>query len=483
MSFSDLGISASLVQTVTKLGYSLPTPIQQQAIPHILCGRDIFGCAQTGTGKTASFLLPMIDILQGRRAKARMPRAIILEPTRELAAQVLENFNDYSLNESLKVALLVGGESLSDQEKLLDKGVDVLIATPGRLLDLFERGRILLADLKLIVIDEADRMLDMGFIPDVNRLIAQLPKIRQTLLFSATMPDEIKKLANSYLTNPKEIIISPSDRTATTVTQHIVNVTFKEKRFIARFLLRQYKPTSSIIFCNRKRDVDVLTDSLKRHGFHAATLHGDMTQTMRNQTLDEFKQGKLAILVASDVAARGLDVDGLSLVINFDVPINAEDYVHRIGRTGRAGNQGTAVTLVTDKEQKLLTAVEDLIKEKISVLDLKIEPKPQAKDKEQKIPKAPKPPRAPKPVQKKVAVPKEEIPTVEAAASPEVAQAIVVPQPPRNNTSRFTKNSKSRDFVPREIFKKGSEEVIGFGDFVPAFMLKEPAKIPVEASG
>ncbi|MGV8948717.1 MAG: DEAD/DEAH box helicase [Candidatus Paracaedibacter sp.] len=371
MKFSDLGLSAELEQTVNKLGYELPTPIQEQAIPQILRGRDLFGCAQTGTGKTASFILPMIDVLHGSRSKVRMPRSIVLEPTRELAAQVLESFETYGKDHKLKAALLVGGESMADQEKQLKRGVDVLIATPGRLLDLFERGQILLADVRILVIDEADRMLDMGFIPDVDRIVATLPKMRQTLLFSATMPAEIKKLAQSYLINPKEIIIAPSTRTAATVTQHVVFVQDNKKRDALREILsKQEKPGPIIIFCNRKRDISVLTSSLKKYGYQAGSLHGDMAQSQRNQTLEEFKGGKITVLVASDVAARGLDVDGLSLVVNFDVPMNAEDYVHRIGRTGRAGNAGVAITLVSGADEKYLAGVQAFIQQEIAVMTL-----------------------------------------------------------------------------------------------------------------
>jgi superfamily II DNA/RNA helicase len=371
MKFIDLGLSAELEQTVNLLGYTVPTPIQEQAIPQILRGRDLFGCAQTGTGKTASFILPMIDILQGSRSKVRMPRSIVLEPTRELAAQVLESFETYGKDHKLKAALLVGGESMTDQEKQLKRGVDVLIATPGRLLDLFERGQILLADVKILVIDEADRMLDMGFIPDVDRIVATLPKMRQTLLFSATMPGEIKKLSQSYLINPKEIIIAPASRTATTVKQHVVRADDTKKREALRQILSlQENPGPIIIFCNRKRDISVLTSSLKRYGYEAGSLHGDMAQSQRNQMLEDFKSGKITVLVASDVAARGLDVDGLSLVVNFDVPMNAEDYVHRIGRTGRAGNTGVAITLVSHRDEKYLTGVQAFIQQEIPVMVL-----------------------------------------------------------------------------------------------------------------
>jgi superfamily II DNA/RNA helicase len=361
MSFEDLGLSPEVLKAVAEVGYTAPTPIQEQAIPYVLMGRDVLGCAQTGTGKTASFTLPMIDILAAGRARARMPRSLILEPTRELAAQVAEAFEVYGKYHKLEKALLIGGESFSDQERKLDRGVDVLIATPGRLLDLYERGKILLSDVKILVIDEADRMLDMGFIPDVERIVGLLSKIRQTLFFSATMPAEIRRLADTFLMNPKEITITPPASAATTVTQGIAVVAPDAKRDALRRLLRTEDVKNAIIFCNRKRDVDILYRSLTKYGFDAAALHGDMPQSKRTETLERFRNGDVRLLVASDVAARGIDIQGMSHVFNFDVPIHAEDYVHRIGRTGRAGREGRAFTLATPDEGRFVATIQTLI--------------------------------------------------------------------------------------------------------------------------
>jgi len=370
LTFSDLGLSDAVVSAVTDAGYTTPTPIQEQAIPHVLMGRDILGCAQTGTGKTASFTLPMIDILAAGRAKARMPRSLILCPTRELAAQVSENFVKYGKHNQLNMALLIGGVAFSEQEHKLDRGVDVLIATPGRLLDHFERGRILLTDVKILVIDEADRMLDMGFIPDVERIVSLLPRIRQTLFFSATISKEIRKLADAFLINPKEITVDAASSAADTVKQSRVNVAMKDKRAALRSLIDSEKPTNAIIFCNRKRDVGVVHRSLKRHGYNAVELHGDMSQPDRMKTLQRFKDGDADLLCASDVAARGLDIAGLSHVFNFDVPTHAEDYVHRIGRTGRAGRDGRAFTLTTPEEEKYLQAIIKLIGKDIPAYEI-----------------------------------------------------------------------------------------------------------------
>jgi len=365
MDFSELGLSPEIVQAVTDAGYVNPTPIQEQAIPVVLRGRDVLGCAQTGTGKTAGFTLPMIEILSNGRARARMPRSLILEPTRELATQVAANFEKYGKHHSLNMALLIGGESFSDQERKLDRGVDVLIATPGRMLDLFERGKILLSDVKVLVIDEADRMLDMGFIPDVERIVSLLPKIRQTLFFSATMPPEIRGLADRFLMNPKEITVAPPASPATTVVQGLVTIEPEEKREALRRLIRSQDVRNAIIFCNRKRDVDILAKSLLKHKFDAAALHGDMPQSKRTETLGRFKAGEIRLLVASDVAARGLDVQGLSHVFNFDVPIHPEDYVHRIGRTGRAGLEGHSFTLAAPEDGRFVAAIEKLIGKEI----------------------------------------------------------------------------------------------------------------------
>ena len=372
MSFSDLGLSDELLKAIDELGYKTPTPIQQQSIPYVLMGRDILGSAQTGTGKTASFTLPMIDILANGRAKARMPRSLILAPTRELAAQVAENFEKFATHHKLSMALLIGGVSFGDQEAALDKGVDVLIATPGRLLDHFERGKVLLQDVKILVIDEADRMLDMGFIPDVERIVGTLSVMRQTLFFSATLSDEIKTIGAKFVMNPKVISVAPPAATASTITAKLIWTPVKQKREVLRHLLREDDINNAVIFCNRKRDISTLLSSLKRHKFKAVALHGDMTQSARLAALDEFKSGTSPILIASDVAARGLDIPSVSHVFNFDVPSNAEDYVHRIGRTGRAGREGKAYTLAVpkDDDKKLVAAVESLIGASIDVISL-----------------------------------------------------------------------------------------------------------------
>ena len=367
--FQDLGLSDGLLTSLTEAGYTHPTPIQAKAIPAVLMMRDVMGCAQTGTGKTASFTLPMIDVLAEGQGRAKMPRSLILSPTRELAAQIAENFEKYTRNHSLKMALLIGGESMRDQEEALNKGVDVLIATPGRMLDLFERGAIILNDVKIFVIDEADRMLDMGFIPDIETIVSKLPKNRQTLMFSATMPDEIRKLAEKFLDNPKEITVAPPSSTASTVEHRVLHCGPREKRANLRTLLEQDPPESAIIFCNRKRDIGVLVRSLKRHGYSAGELHGDLSQPVRMDTLEKFKAGEITLLVCSDVAARGIDVASVSHVFNFDVPNHPEDYVHRIGRTGRAGRDGKAVMFATNNDEKALAAIEEIIGKKIDVVD------------------------------------------------------------------------------------------------------------------
>lgn len=370
MKFDDLGLSPETLKAVKERGYETPTPIQEKAIPLIQMTRDVVGLAQTGTGKTASFTLPMIDALSGGRAKMRMPRSLVLEPTRELAAQVAENFDVYGKYHKLNKALLVGGESMGDQKKILEQGVDVLIATPGRLLDLFERGSILLNDIKILVIDEADRMLDMGFIPDIERIVTLIPPTRQTLLFSATMPPEIKRLTTQFLSNPKEVSVAPAASPAKTVEQFLVEVSPKGKNTALDKLLKQEKVKNAFIFLNRKRDVDDLAKWLKSKGYAAAGLHGDMPQARRTETLQRFKDDEITLLVCSDVAARGLDVKGVSHVFNYDVPMSADDYVHRIGRTGRAGQKGRAWMLSSDRDEKFLDAIHKLIKRKLEVVKL-----------------------------------------------------------------------------------------------------------------
>ncbi|MEQ9144606.1 MAG: DEAD/DEAH box helicase [Parvibaculaceae bacterium] len=365
ITFDDLGLDPKVLQAVKDAGYTHPTPIQAQAIPEALKGRDVLGIAQTGTGKTASFTLPMIHKLSRGRARARMPRSLIVEPTRELAAQVAENFEVYGKNSKLSMALLIGGVSFADQEKKLDRGVDVLIATPGRLLDHFERGKVLLTGVQTLVIDEADRMLDMGFIPDIERICKLIPGKRQTLFFSATMAPEITRLTKAFLKDPIRIEVARAASTATTVTQRLVHTTRLDKRDVLRDILKGEDVKNAIVFCNRKRDIGVLHRSLVKHGFSAGCLHGDLDQSTRMKTLDAFKKDEIQILVASDVAARGLDIPAVSHVINFDVPSHAEDYVHRIGRTGRAGREGATFMLATKEDSKYLGAIEKLIETKI----------------------------------------------------------------------------------------------------------------------
>ncbi|WP_342154444.1 DEAD/DEAH box helicase [Methylorubrum sp. SB2] len=372
MSFADLGLSDKVLQAVTAAGYTEPTPIQAQAIPHVLARRDVLGIAQTGTGKTAAFTLPMLTMLESGRARARMPRTLILEPTRELAAQVEENFERYGTNHKLNVALIIGGVSFADQDAKLTRGTDVLIATPGRLLDHFERGKLLLTGVELLVIDEADRMLDMGFIPDIERIVKMVPFTRQTLFFSATMPPEIERLADMFLSNPQRVEVSRPASAAATIEQRLVATGSEghEKRKVLRQLIRSADELQNgIIFCNRKRDVALLQKSLAGHGFNVAALHGDMDQRARMAALDGFRSGEVPLLVASDVAARGLDIPAVSHVFNFDVPNHPEDYVHRIGRTGRAGRSGHAFTLANRSDERSLSAIEALIGQPIAWLD------------------------------------------------------------------------------------------------------------------
>ncbi|MEA2834446.1 MAG: hypothetical protein QOG66_2648 [Methylobacteriaceae bacterium] len=367
MTFSELGLSEKVLSAVEASGYTIPTPIQAQAIPQALAGRDILGIAQTGTGQTAAFVLPMLSRLEKGRARARMPRTLILEPTRELAAQVEESFVRYGVNHKLNVALLIGGVSFGDQEAKITRGADVLIATPGRLLDFSERGKLLLTGIEILVIDEADRMLDMGFIPDIERICKLVPFTRQTLFFSATMPPEITRLTETFLQNPVRVEVARAATTADNITQRLVATrSGPEKRETLRQLLRSADDLkNAIVFCNRKRDVVLLHKSLLKHGFPVGALHGDMDQRARMASLEAFKTGDVDLLVCSDVAARGLDIPDVSHIYNFDVPIHAEDYVHRIGRTGRAGRSGTALTLVTRDDSKYVESIERLIGNKI----------------------------------------------------------------------------------------------------------------------
>lgn len=406
MRFADIGLSDELLKAVTEAGYDEPTPIQAAAIPQVQMMRDLIAIAQTGTGKTASFVLPMIDVLANGRARARMPRSLILEPTRELAAQVAENFEKYGKYHKLSMALLIGGVQMGDQVKALEKGVDVLIATPGRLMDLFERGKILLTGCEMLVIDEADRMLDMGFIPDIEHICTKLPTTRQTLLFSATMPPPIKKLADKFLSNPKYIEVARPATANTNIEQFLVNVAPMKKREVLRDLIRSENASNAIIFCNRKTTVRELNTSLQRHGMRSGEIHGDIDQATRQKQLEAFKNGDIDYLVASDVAARGLDVKGVSHVFNFDAPWHPDDYVHRIGRTGRAGAKGRAFTFVTKADEEAIENIEKLIGNKITRLG-KVE-----------APAAEQDEKAPAKRGRKAAAPKDKVEKQEDAKSP-----------------------------------------------------------------
>lgn len=481
MKFSDLGLSDKVLAAVQAAGYETPTPIQAQAIPHVLARKDVLGVAQTGTGKTASFTLPMLSLLETGRARARMPRTLILEPTRELAAQVEQSFAVYGQNHRLTVSLLIGGVSFADQLKKLDRGADVLIATPGRLLDHFERGKLLLTGVETFVVDEADRMLDMGFIPDIERICKLLPFTRQTVFFSATMPSEIQSLADQFLHNPERIEVAPPSSTAKTITQNLIASGGKpwEKRATLRSLIQEAKDLqNAIVFCNRKRDVATLFRSLNKHGFNAGALHGDMDQTSRMATLDGFKAGELNILVASDVAARGLDIPTVSHVFNFDVPTHAEDYVHRIGRTGRAGREGMAISIVTKGDMKYIDAIEKLTGDGIKWLGEKSFPDPSGGDNEK--PKSRRS-RKSKPAkdnkgektssdEKSKSKGRKPRKARDEADNNENQTAKSVNQPGRNQ-GRNNRRNRDRD----------DRQVIGMGDHVPAFLL-QPVRRPKSKS-
>lgn len=483
MSFKDLGLSEELLRAVIDAGYSEPTPIQAQAIPQVLMGRDILGCAQTGTGKTASFTLPMIDILAAGRARARMPRSLILEPTRELAAQVSENFEIYGKYHDLDHALIIGGESMADQTRVLDRGVDVLIATPGRLIDVFERGGLLLTDVKILVIDEADRMLDMGFIPDVERIVGMLPKIRQTLFFSATMPPEIRRLADAFLMNPREITVAPPTGTAELITQRLVMVkadggggrgravpVAKLKRQALRDLLKSENVKNALIFCNRKRDVDIVARSLTRHGFNARLLHGDLPQSKRVETMEAFKRGDFQLLVCSDVAARGLDIESMSHVFNFDVPTHAEDYVHRIGRTGRAGREGRAFTIATGEDTKFIRGIEQLIGKKIPRDEpAPVEAKPAAEEAAAPEAETTEPDTEAAPAPKKPDDEKRESKS-DRGGRGRRGRGKQANQRPKDDQGGEKKRDRDDDRDEKRDKQRSGEKVVGMGDHMPAFL-------------
>jgi superfamily II DNA/RNA helicase len=465
MKFADLGLSDQLLRAVTEAGYDTPTPIQAQAIPSVLMMRDIIGIAQTGTGKTASFVLPMIDILAEGRSRARMPRSLILEPTRELAAQVAENFEKYGKYHKLSMALLIGGVSMGDQQKALEKGVDVLIATPGRLMDLFGRGKIMLNGCSLLVIDEADRMLDMGFIPDIEEICTKLPTTRQTMLFSATMPAPIKKLADKFLTNPKTIEVARPAATNTLITERLVPVAdARKKKDILRDLIESEQVRTAIIFCNRKTTVRELAKSLKSYGYRAGEIHGDMDQASRIKELDFFKSGEINILVASDVAARGLDIKGVSHVFNFDAPWHPDDYVHRIGRTGRAGATGKAFTFVAGADEEAIANIEKLTGhtiERLAKVVVVDKPKAVAKAAPAEAPAArePHPARDARP-------PREERP----AREPRPARDAPVPREPRAETKHVEPKAKPARAPEkaRPVDNDGPDE--GWNGPVPSFL-------------
>ncbi len=496
MEFTDLGLSAELLRAIAEAGYTKPTPIQSQAIPVVLRGKDVLGCAQTGTGKTAGFTLPMIEILAAGRSKARMPRSLILTPTRELAAQVADNFDKYGKNHKLSKALIIGGESMMDQGNLLDRGVDVVIATPGRLMDMFDRGRILLNDVKILVIDEADRMLDMGFIPDVQRIVSLLPKTRQTLFFSATISPEVERLAAEFLTDPQRVSVSLPSSTAATVEHFLAVVDEIDKRETLRHIIRVENVKNAFIFCNRKRDVDVLFRSLSKHHLNAVRLHGDMAQSSRNEALESFKSGEKALMVCSDVAARGIDVKAVSHVFNFDVPIHAEDYIHRIGRTGRAGEPGRAFTIASPQDGKFVVAIEALIDktipriavEGVPALDLELESRGgrrHAPSSRSAAPKAP-PRRREKPTQEETPVEKASPPPpmpAPANVTQEPVAAITghsggwrrpdhrVPAHHRRENGGVRRRGRVDDLGIGEMLHE--DDVVGFGDHVPDFILQE----------
>ncbi len=394
--FSELNLNPKVLKAVVESGYEIPTPIQAEAIPLALEGRDVLGIAQTGTGKTAGFTLPMITRLARGRARARMPRSLVLAPTRELAAQVAENFEKYAKYVNLSMALLIGGVSFKEQDKLIDRGVDVLIATPGRLLDHFERGKLLLTGIEIMVVDEADRMLDMGFIPDIERIFKLTPFTRQTLFFSATMAPEITRITQEFLHNPARVEVAKQATTNENIHQKVYvfkstnrKTEAKEKRDVLRAIIKGESETltNGIVFCNRKVDVDIVMKSLKKHGFDAGAIHGDLDQNVRTRTLNGFRNGELKLLIASDVAARGLDIPNVSHVFNYDVPIHSEDYVHRVGRTGRAGRDGWAVMLCLAHEEKYLTKIEELVKQQIPRMEPPVSDTNNARPKREHRPK------------------------------------------------------------------------------------------------
>ena len=499
--FSELGLSPATLQAVADTGYTTATPIQAAAIPVALQRRDVLGIAQTGTGKTAAFTLPMIDRLAAGRSKARMPRALVIAPTRELADQVAASFEKYAKGQKLSWALLIGGVSFGDQELKLDRGVDVLIATPGRLLDHFERGKLLMTGVQILVVDEADRMLDMGFIPDIERIFKLTPPMKQTLFFSATMPPEITRLTKQFLKDPERIEAARPATTAETITQYIARLPASNpetKRDALRALISRCEVKNGIVFCNRKSEVDIVAKSLKKHGFDAAPIHGDLDQSTRMRTLENFRKGELKLLVASDVAARGLDIPDVSHVFNYDVPHHADDYVHRIGRTGRAGRSGEAYMLVTPADAKSLDKVLKLIGKTPEEVSLDIEaraarpPREGGRDRDRgararrdtrERPRADHGERAPmEPLQVVSAPPAEAAPAADRetqVARPEPSaerpqrrerQREREPSPPRADSAG--ERPRRRERQP----EREDAGVVGFGSDMPAFLMRSAPK-------
>ncbi|PRY21531.1 ATP-dependent RNA helicase RhlE [Aliiruegeria haliotis] len=459
--FTDLSLDPKVLKAIEETGYETPTPIQAGAIPPALEGKDVLGIAQTGTGKTASFTLPMITMLGRGRARARMPRSLVLAPTRELAAQVAENFDIYAKHTRLTKALLIGGVSFGEQDKLIDKGVDVLIATPGRLLDHFERGKLLLTGVQVMVVDEADRMLDMGFIPDIERIFQLTPFTRQTLFFSATMAPEIERITNTFLHAPVKVEVARQATTSETITQGLVQFTpsrrdrtASEKRTMLREMIKREGEdcTNAIIFCNRKVDVDIVAKSLKKHGLNAEPIHGDLDQSHRTRTLDGFRDGSIRFLVASDVAARGLDIPNVSHVFNFDVPSHSEDYVHRIGRTGRAGRKGTALMIAVPADGKLLDAIENLVKQEIPRLD---------------------PPELPKTERRSRRGDRKDREEAPRAKTEDAAETPADTAPEKSAEKGGGRRSRSRS---RRGESSNGSQVVGMGDHVPDFILRSFAE-------
>ncbi len=458
--FAELKLDPKVLKAVETAGYETPTPIQAGAIPPALEGRDVLGIAQTGTGKTASFTLPMITLLKKGRARARMPRSLVLAPTRELAAQVAENFDVYAKGSKLSKALLIGGVSFKEQDKLIDRGVDVLIATPGRLLDHFERGKLMLTGVQIMVVDEADRMLDMGFIPDIERIFSLTPFTRQTLFFSATMAPEIERITNTFLSNPAKVEVARAATTGENIKQGVVmfrasrkDRQAKEKRALLRALIEQEGDacTSAIVFCNRKVDVDIVAKSLKKHGYNAEPIHGDLDQSKRMEVLAGFRDGSIKFLCASDVAARGLDIPDVSHVFNYDVPGHAEDYVHRIGRTGRAGKSGTALMICSPQDEKNLADVERLVKSDIPRLDNPLGGNDAAVSED-------KPKRARR---------------RKADDKPEKEQSAASEEAPRKERSKQPAKSEQRKRGGNKAGQKGQQnKVVGMGDHMPDFIAK-----------